>query len=169
MAELEATIEESTDRLAALVANLLDSSRLATGAVVPQMRPVSYDEAVARALRGVDNPHAVVVEVDESVPLVSADVGLLERVIANVIDNALRHGGGSASVRASAYGNQVELRVVDHGRGLPKGTTEALFAPFQRLGDRDNVPGVGLGLSVVKGFVEAMNGTVRAEDTQGAV
>jgi two-component system sensor histidine kinase KdpD len=169
--ELLATVEESADRLAGLVDNLLDSSRLATGAVEPKMRPVGYDEVVALALSGIDERRSVRIEVDERLPAVLADVGLLERVVANVVDNALRHGresvGGSVAVRGSAYGGQVELRVVDHGRGLPKNSAGAVFAPFQRLGDRDATTGVGLGLSVAKGFTEAMGGTIRAEDTPG--
>lgn len=167
VAELLATAEESTDRLAALVDNLLDSSRLATGAVRPQLRPVGYDEVVAHALSTVDDSRSVVVGVDEHVPAVLGDPGLLERVVANVIDNALRHGGGTVKVRASTYAEWVELRIIDHGRGLRKGKAESAFAPFQRLGDRDNVPGIGLGLSVAKGFTEAMGGTIRAEDTPG--
>jgi len=178
-AELLATAEESADRLAGLVDNLLDSSRLATGAVEPNLKPVGYYEVVARALSGLDGRNAVAVDVDERLPLVRADVGLLERVVANVVDNALRHGSlvrsatnGSldepqVAVRASAYGDRVELWVVDHGRGLPKGASTAVFAPFQRLGDRDATPGIGLGLSVAKGFTEAMGGTIRAEDTPG--
>lgn len=185
-AELLATAEESTDRLAALVDNLLDSSRLATGAVEPVMKPVGYDEAVARALSGLDGRNGIAVDVDERLPAVRADIGLLERVVANVADNALRHGRlvprrdvdvdgdgrvsedePAVAIRASAYFDQVELRVVDHGRGLPKGAAESVFAPFQRLGDRDTTPGIGLGLSVAKGFVEAMGGTIRAEDTPG--
>ncbi|WP_376765962.1 sensor histidine kinase [Amycolatopsis pithecellobii] len=170
--ELLATAEESTDRLAALVDNLLDSSRLATGAVRPQPRPVGYDEVVAHALSTVDNSDSVVVDVDERLPAVLADPGLLERVVANVIDNALRHGKNGrvaepVSVRGSTYAEYVELRIVDHGRGLRKGAAESAFAPFQRLGDRDNTPGIGLGLSVAKGFTEAMDGTIRAEDTPG--
>jgi two-component system sensor histidine kinase KdpD len=171
--ELLATVEESADRLAGLVDNLLDSSRLATGAVEPKMRPVGYDEVVALALSGIDERRSVQIEVDERLPAVLADVGLLERVVANVVDNALRHGRGSVNgeipvaVRGSAYGGQVELRVVDHGRGLPKNSASAVFAPFQRLGDRDATTGVGLGLSVAKGFTEAMGGTIRAEDTPG--
>ncbi|HEX3588999.1 MAG TPA: ATP-binding protein, partial [Pseudonocardiaceae bacterium] len=176
--ELLATVEESADRLAGLVDNLLDSSRLATGAVEPNIRPVGYDEVVALALSGIDDRRLVEVDVDEHLPTVLADAGLLERVVANVVDNALRHGtsrqaiGGTTddapvAVRASAYGGQVELRVVDHGRGLPKGSDTAVFAPFQRLGDRDATTGVGLGLSVAKGFTEAMGGTIRAEDTPG--
>jgi two-component system sensor histidine kinase KdpD len=169
--ELLATAEESADRLAGLVDNLLDSSRLATGAVRPHLRPVGYDEVVAHALSNVDGSEAVVVAVDEHLPSVVADPGLLERVVANVLDNALRHGvrgaGELVSARASTHSEHVELRIVDHGRGLKKGTAESAFAPFQRLGDRDATPGIGLGLSVAKGFTEAMGGTIRAEDTPG--
>jgi two-component system sensor histidine kinase KdpD len=171
-AELLATIEESADRLAGLIGNLLDSSRLATGAVRPRLRAVTYDEVVARALSGLDGRGDVAVDVDERLPAVVADAGLLERVIANVVDNALRHGGPvrpvaaeepAFAVRASAHEDRVELWVVDHGRGLPKGSVE--FAPFQRLGDTSS--GVGLGMSVAKGFVDAMGGTIRTEDTPG--
>ncbi|WIX98390.1 DUF4118 domain-containing protein [Amycolatopsis mongoliensis] len=165
--ELLSAGEESTDRLSGLVDNLLDSSRLATGAVQPVLRPVGYDEVVATALSAVDGGAKVVAEVDDRLPAVRADPGLLERAVANVIDNALRHGGGDVAVRASGYAGRVELRVVDHGRGLPKGAADSAFAPFQRLGDRNSTTGVGLGLSVAKGFVEAMGGTVRAEDTPG--
>ncbi|WP_166677588.1 sensor histidine kinase [Amycolatopsis arida] len=168
-AELLATVEESADRLAGLVNNLLDSSRLATGAVRPHLRPVGFDEVVARALAEVDGTESVRVDVDDRLPAVLADPGLLERVVANVLDNALRHGRGARPVamRASVHSGWVELRVVDHGRGLPKGTADSAFAPFQRLGDRSAAPGVGLGLSVAKGFTEAMGGGIRAEDTPG--
>ncbi|MGX7826630.1 ATP-binding protein [Actinokineospora sp. 24-640] len=165
--ELQAAIEESADRLVALIDNLLDSSRIAAGAVAPHLRAVGYDEVVARALIGIDG--AVTVEVDERLPGVTADLGLLERVVANVVDNALRHGGPDprVAVRASAHGDHVELRVVDHGPGLPKHTSDRVFSPFQRLGDRDPSTGIGLGLSVAKGFTEAMGGTITAEDTPG--
>lgn len=179
-AELLATIEVSTDRLTGLVANLLDSSRLATGAVAPQLAPVGYDEVVAKALAGVPEAVLVEVDVDEQLPAVRADPGLLERVVANLVDNALRHGrpvagkglsgqpdGPAVAVRASAHGGRVELRIVDHGPGLPAGGVAAVFTPFQRLGDRSAPDGVGLGLSVAKGFMEAMGGDLRAEDTPG--
>jgi two-component system sensor histidine kinase KdpD len=71
------------------------------------------------------------------------------------------------AVRASAYDDRVELRVVDHGKGLPKRATDTIFTPFQRLGDRDTTNGLGLGLSVAKGFVDAMGGVISAEDTPG--
>jgi two-component system sensor histidine kinase KdpD len=164
-AELMEAIELSADRLAGLIDNLLDSSRLATGAVRPHLRPVGYDEVVAHALSTVDNSDDVVVAIDDDeLPSVLADPGLLERVVANVLDNALRHGAAPVSARASAHSGQVELRIVDHGKGLRKGAADSAFAPFQRLGgDRDTTPGVGLGLSVAKGFTEAMGGTIRAE------
>ncbi|RAS61918.1 two-component system sensor histidine kinase KdpD [Lentzea atacamensis] len=162
-AELLEAVEESADRLTGLVDNLLDSSRLATGAVEPQFRAVGYYEAVARALSGLNGD--IEVDVPEALPPVRADVGLLERVIANVVGNALRYAGAVA-LRASAHGSEVELRVVDHGRGLPRGTADQVFAPFQRLGDR-TPGGVGLGLSVAKGFTEAMEGTISMEDTPG--
>ena len=188
--ELLAAVEESADRLTSLVDNLLDSSRLATGAVEPQLRPVTYDEIVASALASLDSrtrpTTGVIVDVPEHLPAVTADAGLLERVVANVIDNALRHGvldtpravdvdgDGDISpdepaiaVRASAYDDRVELRVVDHGKGLPKRATGTIFTPFQRLGDRDTTNGLGLGLSVAKGFVDAMGGAISAEDTPG--
>jgi two-component system sensor histidine kinase KdpD len=167
-AELLATVEESTDRLRALVDNLLDSSRLATGAITPAPYPVGYDEVVLRALSGIDGSQRVQIDIDESLPHVLADPGLLERVVANVVDNALRHGGGSpVEARASAHADHVELRVVDHGPGIPRGTATSMFAPFQRLGDRDATSGIGLGLSVAQGFTDAMGGAITVEDTPG--
>lgn len=166
--ELLATVDESTDRLHALVDNLLDSSRLATGAITPALQPVGYDEVVLRALSGLDGARAVEVDIDESLPHVLADAGLLERVVANIVDNALRHGGGSpVAVRASAHADHVELRVVDHGPGVAPGSATTMFTPFQRLGDRNATSGIGLGLSVAQGFTEAMGGNLTVEDTPG--
>jgi two-component system sensor histidine kinase KdpD len=166
--ELLATVEESADRLTGLVDNLLDSSRLAAGAVVPLTRPIGYDEVVSLALANVDGSGQVEVQIDESLPRVLADAGLLERVVANVVDNALRHGrGAKVAVRASAHADRAELRVVDHGPGVPRSSSERLFEPFQRLGDRDVTSGVGLGLSVARGFTRAMGGTLTSEDTPG--
>jgi two-component system sensor histidine kinase KdpD len=168
--ELAATVEESADRLTGLVANLLDSSRLATGAVAPDLRPVGYDEVVAQALRnlepgGLDGAARVAVEVDERLPEVLADPGLLERVVANLVDNALHHGAGApVAVRASAHAEHVELRVVDSGPGVSRAGADRLFVAFQHLDDRDH-GGLGLGLSVARGFTEAMGGTLTAEDT----
>ena len=171
--ELTATIEESADRLTALVDNLLDSSRLAAGAVTPLLGPVGYDEVAVRALVGLEGASRVKLDIAEALPDVLADAGLLERVVANVVDNALRYGGGAPIVlRASAYNDRVELRIVDAGPGVPPRERAVLFAPFRRLGgadpsDRDGASGVGLGLSVARGFAEVMGGTLTAEDTPG--
>ncbi|BBX31416.1 sensor protein KdpD [Mycolicibacterium mageritense DSM 44476 = CIP 104973] len=174
-AELLATIEESVDALTALVGNLLDSSRLAAGVVRPELRPVYLEETVQRALLGISRGTTgfgrvgldrVKVEVGDSVAL--ADGGLLERVLANLIDNALRYAAdGPIRVTAGRVGDRVLIAVVDEGPGVARGTEDALFAPFQRLGDHDTSSGVGLGLSVAKGFVEAMGGTISATDTPG--
>ncbi|MFN3006536.1 DUF4118 domain-containing protein [Mycolicibacterium wolinskyi] len=174
-AELLATIEESVDALTALVGNLLDSSRLAAGVVRPELRAVYLEETVQRALLGIsrgatgfgrEGLDRVKVEVADSVAL--ADGGLLERVLANLIDNALRYAkDGPVRVTAGRVGNRVLIAVIDEGPGVARGTEDALFAPFQRLGDHDTSSGVGLGLSVAKGFVEAMGGTISATDTPG--
>ncbi|WP_051175403.1 sensor histidine kinase [Nocardia exalbida] len=175
-AELLETIEESVDQLTALVGNLLDSSRLAVGVVTPRLRRVYLDEAVHRALvsvgmgaRGLRRAAMDRVRIEVGDVSVRADSGLLERVLANLIDNALRHAPRAGTVRVTAEraGERVSIAVVDTGPGVPQGTEEQLFEPFQRLGDRDNTTGVGLGLSVVRGFVEAMGGTVHAEPTPG--
>jgi two-component system sensor histidine kinase KdpD len=108
----------------------------------------------------------VKVEVGDAVAL--ADAGLLERVLVNVIDNALRYAPASLiRVNAGQVGDRVLINIVDEGPGIPRGAEDRLFAPFQRLGDQDNTTGVGLGLSVANGFVAAMGGTIAATDTPG--
>ncbi|MCE3554540.1 DUF4118 domain-containing protein [Pseudonocardia sp. RS11V-5] len=165
--ELLETVEESADRLTGLVDNLLDSSRLAAGAVDPLLEAVGYDEIAARALIGLPETDRITLEIPADLPAVIADVGLLERVVANLVDNALRHGDGAPVVlRASAHQGRAELRVVDSGPGVPRKKRDKLFAPFQQLGDR-HTTGVGLGLSVARGLTEVMAGTLDAEDTPG--
>jgi two-component system sensor histidine kinase KdpD len=165
--ELAATIEESADRLTGVVNNLLDSSRIATGAITPLLQPVRYDEIALLALRGLDDVDRVRIELADDLPEVRADPGLLERIVANLVDNALRHGRGCpVTLRGSMHADRVELRVVDTGPGVARGESDRLFAPFQRLGDREP-RGLGLGLSVAKGFTEAMGGALTAEDTPG--
>ncbi|MFE2998190.1 ATP-binding protein [Nocardia sp. NPDC059246] len=173
-AELLETIEESVDQLTALVGNLLDSSRLAVGVIKPQVRKVYLDEVVHHALmgmgtRGMRRTTMDRVKVDVDTVSVRADPGLLERVLANLIDNAARYAPRDSMVRVAAeqVGKRVAVTVVDTGPGVPTGLEDQLFEPFQRLGDRDTSTGVGLGLSVVRGFVDAMGGTVHAEPTPG--
>lgn len=174
-AELLATIEESIDALTALVGNLLDSSRLSAGVVRPELRRVYLEEITQRALLGIskgatgftrEGLDRVKVDVGDAVAM--ADAGLLERVLANLIDNALRYApDGPIRVSAGQVADRVLIAVIDEGPGVPRGVEEQLFAPFQRLGDHDTSIGVGLGLSVARGFVEAMGGTISATDTPG--
>ena len=169
-AELLATVEESVDQLTALVGNLLDSSRLAAGVVNPELRPVYLEEAVHRAIVGIPpaTPGLDRVKVEVGDTAVLADAGLLDRVLGNLIDNALRYApDGVIRVNAGRVGNRVLVNVVDEGPGVRRGSEEQLFEAFQRLGDSDNTSGVGLGLSVAKGFVEAMGGSIAATDTPG--
>ena len=174
-AELLATIEESIDQLTALVGNLLDSSRLAADVVRPELRRVYLEETVQRALvsigKGATGFYRSAIDrvkVDVGDAVVMADAGLLERVLANLIDNALRYAPNSlVRVNAGQVGDRVLINVIDEGPGIPKGTEDQLFEAFQRLGDHDNTSGVGLGMSVARGFVEAMGGTVAAGDTPG--
>ncbi len=108
------------------------------------------------------------VKVDVGDAVVMADAGLLERVFANLIDNALRYAPNCVvRVNAGQVGDRVLINVIDEGPGIPHGTEEQLFEVFQRLGDHDNTTGVGLGMSVARGFVEAMGGTIAASDTPG--
>lgn len=169
-AELLATVEESVDQLTSLVGNLLDSSRLAAGVVKPTLQRVYLDEIVHRAILGIprstDGLDRIKVDVGDTA--VMADAGLLERVLVNVVDNAMRYAPDCiVRVNAGRVGDRVLVNVVDEGPGVRRALVDELFAPFQRLGDHDNTTGVGLGLSVAKGFVEAMGGAISATDTPG--
>ncbi|MEU8519425.1 ATP-binding protein [Streptomyces sp. NBC_01216] len=167
-AELLAGIEEGSDRLDHLVGNLLDMSRLRTGTVTPLIRAVDLDEVVPMALGGVPAGSARL-DVPESLPMVEVDKGLLERAVANIVENAVKYSPPAVPVvvAASALGDRVELRVVDRGPGVPDESKDGIFEPFQRFGDAPRGSGVGLGLAVARGFAEAMGGTVTAEDTPG--
>jgi len=167
--ELMATADESLDRLTALIENLLDMSRLQAGAMAVVLRPVALEEAVSRALDDLGDD-ATRVRLDlPAVPDVEADPGLLERVLANLVANALRFSppGDGPQVSAAAADDVVEVRIVDRGPGIPADHREQVFLPFQRLGDTDNTMGIGLGLALSRGLAEAMGGTLTPEDTPG--
>jgi two-component system sensor histidine kinase KdpD len=166
--ELLATADESLDRLIRLVENLLDLSRLQAGALSVFVRPVALDEIIPLALDDLGpGGHEVVVQVPEDLPDCLADAALLERVVANLIANALRHSppGRPPLLSASTLGDRVEIHVVDHGPGIAPEHRDQMFAPFQRLGDTDNTTGVGLGLALSRGLTEAMGGTLTPHDT----
>jgi two-component system, OmpR family, sensor histidine kinase KdpD len=169
-AALLATIEQNADRLDALIGNLLDMSRLHTGSLEPFLRSTTIEEVAPVALRGLDAAMSLRIAVPDELPLVRADPGLLERVLANLFSNALRHSPPSrppvlrAFQRAEAP-QTVVLEVTDHGQGVPDELKSRIFEPFQRLDHRN--AGVGLGLAVAKGFTEAMGGSIAAADTPG--
>ncbi|MFG2174174.1 DUF4118 domain-containing protein [Streptomyces niveus] len=167
-AELLEGIENGADRLDHLVGNLLDMSRLQTGTVTPLIREIDLDEVVPMALLGVPEG-SVVLDIPESLPMVAVDPGLLERAVANIVENAVKYSpdGTRVNVSASSLGARVQVRVVDRGPGVPDEAKERIFEPFQRHGDAPRGAGVGLGLAVARGFVDAMDGTLTAEDTPG--
>ncbi|MFE4520205.1 ATP-binding protein [Kitasatospora sp. NPDC056783] len=174
-AELLATADESLVRLTRLVDNLLDMSRLQAGALTLHLAETHLDEILPRALDSLPDPYApdlstdLAVDIEEGTPPVLADPPLLERVLANVITNALRHNapGAPVLVTASHHADQVEIRVIDRGPGIAPEDRDRVFLPFQRLGDTDNTTGVGLGLALSRGLAEAMGGSLEVEDTPG--
>lgn len=163
-----ATIDEETDRLDALVGNLLDMNRIATGALRLRRSEVGLDEIVPAAMADL-GPRADAVELDvpEALPRAWVDAGLFERAIANVLENALKWSGERpVRIEGVQRGPFVQVRVIDHGPGVDRAQRERMFEPFQRLGDR-SPSGVGLGLAVAKGFVSVMDGRIDVEDTDG--
>lgn len=168
--ELLGTAEDALDRLTGLVTNLLDLSRLQVGAlpVVPAL--VGVDDVVARALDHMPPDRPIEVDVPADLPEVLADAGLLERVIANVVQNALRFApeGSPVRIAGSSHQGRIEVRVIDRGPGISPEAAEAVFRPFQRTDDSpQNGDGVGLGLAIARGFADAMGGAVSAEPTPG--
>jgi two-component system sensor histidine kinase KdpD len=159
--ELLAAMESSIARLTGMVSDLLDMSRLQTGAVLPIAAEVPLDEVVRSALAGVEDAERVVIG---ELPTAYVDAGLLERVVANLVANALRHSE-AVLVEGSSDGVRVELRVVDRGPGVAPADRARIFEPFQRRGDSGT--GVGLGLAVARGLTEAQGGTLEAESTPG--
>ncbi|MGW4159111.1 DUF4118 domain-containing protein [Streptomyces sp. NPDC004788] len=161
-------IEDGADRLDHLVGNLLDMSRLETGTVTPVIRETDLDEVVPMALGGVPEG-SVDLDIPETLPMVAVDRGLLERAVANIVENAVKYSpaGVPVLVKAGAFADRVELRVVDRGPGVPDEAKDRIFGAFQRYGDAPRGAGVGLGLAVARGFVEAMGGSLTAEDTPG--
>jgi two-component system sensor histidine kinase KdpD len=168
--ELLATADESLDRLVRLVENLLDMSRLQAGALGMSPQPMSVAEAVAKAVDLLGAPgQGVAIHVPDDLAEIDVDPALLERILANVLSNALRHSPPTRPplITASEHAGYVEVRIIDHGPGIPVADRERVFLPFQRLGDRDNDTGVGLGLALSRGLAEAMGGTLEPETTPG--
>ena len=171
-ADLLATADGAADQLDSLLSNLLDLSRLQTGVLSAVRRPVSVDEVVYRALIGLPSSR-VDVDIPDDLPLVDTDRGLLERVVANILSNAVQHSPTDVPVQLLAgevratERSTLQIRVVDHGSGVDIADRATMFAPFQRLGDAPGGSGVGLGLAVARGLAEAVDATIEVEDTPG--
>ncbi|MGA2835820.1 MAG: DUF4118 domain-containing protein [Acidimicrobiales bacterium] len=163
------TIDDEADRLGVLVENLLDMSRLETGAMEILWRTTDVEELIDTALASLGpRGQGVARTVEADVPAIETDPVLVDRVIANLVDNALVHGGDRpVRVEAGCVAGRVDIRVVDHGPGIKAADRERVFLPFQRLGDGQSRVGVGLGLAVSRGFAEAVGGELDLEDTPG--
>jgi two-component system, OmpR family, sensor histidine kinase KdpD len=168
VSEFHTTIEQETDRLDALVTNLLDMSRLQAGVLSVHVRPTGLEEVVPAAIASLgDRAARVALDVPETLPPPLADPALLERALANLIDNAISASPPDRPVRVEA-GNlrdRVTVVAVDQGSGIDAGDRERVFQPFQRLVDHGT--GVGLGLAIARGFIGAMDGELTVEDTPG--
>jgi two-component system sensor histidine kinase KdpD len=166
--ELLDTADEALDRLAALIANLLDMSRLQTGSLAIELEPVDVEEVLIRARREV-GPADVRILVPEHLSPVMADPGLLERIFVNVLANAVQFSpaGIPPRIHGAVVGDQIEVSCIDHGPGVPADQLADIFVPFQRLGDTDPSTGLGLGLALSRGLAAAMDGQLDAEPTPG--
>ncbi len=163
--EFLSTIVEEGDRLDRIIGNLLDASRLEAGVLAVELGPVRLDDVVQAATRSARHLGSVRVSIDPTTPAVSADRALLERVLDNLVNNAFVHAGDPIEVCARHDGDVVHLLVIDHGVGVPAPARALMFDEFQRLDDHTS--GVGLGLAVSRGFVDAMNGSLTALETPG--
>lgn len=166
--ELLNSASSSLDQLNHLIENLLDMSRLEAGAIFLNWRNVGVEDVVSGAIKSLKSPTDLIeISIDSELPSVKGDPILLERVIGNLLENALRFNPKDRTITIAAFQveERIEVRIIDHGPGLSTKDKSKLFTPFQRLGDRDNSTGVGLGLAIVKGFTELMNGRISIEET----
>ena len=170
LAEALLTVDEETDRLNRLVGNLLDASRLQIGALAVDVHPALIGDVVGAALQSLNvRTSAVETCIPAGTPAVRCDPALLERSVANIVSNAMRYSPVDRPVRieAGVVGDVVHLRVVDRGPGIATDERARVLAPFHCLGDQHTGDGVGLGLSIAQGFVDAMSGTFTLDDTPG--
>lgn len=165
--ELSAAVVSEGERLSRLVENLLDMSRLEAGKAQPHSEPVDLAEVLEAARAAIGRPETVRLAVDPELPLVEADAAQLERAFANLLENAVRHGGGGpVLVKSMLVADKIVLRVVDQGPGIPESERRRIFEPF-RHGEGGSSGGAGLGLAIAKGFVEANGGEITVDSVVG--
>ena len=167
-AELSAAIVAEGERLSRLVENLLDMSRLEAGKAEPHREPIDLAEVLDGAREAIAQPEAVRLAVDRNLPLVAADAAQLERAFANLLENAIRHGGARpVLVKSRLVGDKITVRVIDQGPGIPQSEWQRIFEPFQHGVANGAGGGAGLGLAIAKGFVEANGGEIAVESLPG--
>jgi two-component system sensor histidine kinase KdpD len=176
-ADLVATIVDESERLNRFIANLLDMTKLESGAVVPNLAPHDLGEIVGTALQRAGKilaRHRVEVELVPDLPMVAVDAVLFEQVLFNLLDNAAKYAPPDTTIRIRGWrdGGRVSLQVLDEGPGIPTTDLERIFDKFYRVQKGDQVrAGTGLGLAISRGFIEAMHGKIAAAnraDRQGA-
>lgn len=166
--ELLESADHSLNQLNHLIENLLDMSRLESDSIFLNWRNVGIEDIVSGAIKSLKSPaNSIEISIDSDLPPIMGDPILLERVIGNLLENALRFSPKTRPVTIAAFKveDRIEVRIIDHGPGISVKDQSKVFIPFQRLGDRDNTTGVGLGLAIVKGFTELMNGRISMEET----
>jgi two-component system sensor histidine kinase KdpD len=163
-----ASIESDTDRLTGIITNLLDLSRIEAGVLRPVLRNVSLEEILPTAVQGLDS-HRITLDVPVDLPEVEADPALLERVLANLMGNALTWSPAEKPIIVQAHerDNVIQIHVIDNGKGIPQNQRKTVLQPFHRLDDNTNTGGLGLGLAIADRLVASMNGTLELRDTPG--
>jgi two-component system, OmpR family, sensor histidine kinase KdpD len=176
--ELVATIVDEAERLNRFIANLLDMTRLESGAIAPNAALHDVSEIVGTALQRASkilSQHRVEVELATDLPMLRLDAVLLEQALFNILDNASKYADPNTTIRIQSWRDQstVVLQVLDEGDGVPPNELETIFGKFHRARKGDRVrAGTGLGLAIARGFIEAMDGTITAgnrSDRSGAV
>ncbi len=166
--ELLATIIDEAERLNRFIANLLDMTKLESGAITPNVALHDLDEIVGSALRRASrilSRHHVELELAPDLPMLELDAVLFEQVLFNLLDNAAKYAPPETTIRIQGWQNEnaVCLRVLDEGSGIPAADLDHIFDKFYRVQKTDQVrPGTGLGLAISRGFIEAMHGTIIA-------
>jgi two-component system, OmpR family, sensor histidine kinase KdpD len=177
-ADLLATVIDESERLNRFIANLLDMTKIESGAIAPNLTPHDLSEIVGSALRRANKilgGHRVDLNLATDMPMVRIDAVLFEQALFNLLDNAAKYAvaGTTIGVRSWRDRDSVVLQIVDEGEGIPQGDLEHIFDKFYRVQKTDQVrAGTGLGLAISRGFVEAMQGTITAanrSDRKGAV
>ena len=176
--DLLATVIDESERLNRFIANLLDMTKLESGAVVPNAAPHDVSEIVGSALRRAGKilgHHKVSLQLAADLPMLELDAVLFEQALFNLLDNAAKYAPADTTIaiRGARDRNQVSLQIMDEGNGIPPAELDSVFDKFYRVNKGDHVrPGTGLGLAISRGFVEAMHGTISAAnraDRSGAV